>query len=314
LKVLITGGAGFIGQNLVRKMQAQIGYTPIIFDDFSIGDKELAKQTDATIIYGDIQNAESIAKAIKGVSAIVHLAASSGVIDSIANPQQTFERNVTGTSVVLEQARLIGVKSFVFASTGGAIVGDNETPPFNETLPMAPISPYGASKMCGEALCMTYARAYGMRNYILRFSNVYGPYSLHKKGAVVSFMKSIKTGRPIIIYGDGSQVRDFIHVNDICSAIIDALKGTAKPDTYNIGSGKPTSILELAHITMEVADLNESVETVYKPVRDGEVMKTWLNIERAARELNFTPKIDLRNGLATTWDWFNKTNITELPQ
>ena len=222
-------------------MQAQIGYTPIIFDDFSIGDKELAKQTDATIIYGDIQNAESIAKAIKGVSAIVHLAASSGVIDSI-----------------------------------------------------------GASKMCGEALCMTYARAYGMRNYILRFSNVYGPYSLHKKGAVVSFMKSIKTGRPIIIYGDGSQVRDFIHVNDICSAIIDALKGTAKP--------------ELAHITMEVADLNESVETVYKPVRDGEVMKTWLNIERAARELNFTPKIDLRNGLATTWDWFNKTNITELPQ
>ena len=242
---------------------------------------------------------------------VVHLAAYGSVVESIADPERNFEVNVQGTLNVLRAAVGAGVRRFIFASTGGALIGD-ATPPVSEQSLPKPISPYGASKLCGEAYCHAFAKSYGLETVCLRFGNVYGPHSAHKKGAVTVFIKALMTGEPIVIYGDGSASRDYVHVEDLCSGIAAALDAPlAGGDVFHLASGRETSVLELARILRDVAGKpDHPIE--FRPARAGEVARNFANYDKARERLDFQPKWKLADGLAATWEWFQQQDESVL--
>ncbi len=195
-----------------------------------------------------------------------------------------------------------GVRRLVNASTGGAIVGDAPQP-VNETMPANPASAYGASKAAAEAYCAAYTQSYGLNITSLRFSNVYGPRSLHKGSAIATFIKNILKGEQCQIYGDGSQTRDFIFVEDLCLGILQALRSKEK-GVFQLGSGKPTSVNEIIGILKMVSRQNDELSVVYQDFRMGEVLHNFADITKAARDLGFTPQTDLVTGIKITWDYF----------
>ncbi len=212
--VLVTGGCGFIGVNLARNLLAA-GYEPVAYDNLStgrLGDGQAAGYTD--VIEADILDADALAAAARGVYGVVHLAARTGVIDSVNDPRGDLETNVVGTLNALIAARDGRASGFVLASSG-APLGSVE-PPGHEKLAPRPLSPYGTSKLAGEGLCSAFAGSYGLAANALRFTNVYGPFSYHKGSVVAAFMKRIMDGDPLVIYGDGNQTRDFLYVDDLC--------------------------------------------------------------------------------------------------
>ncbi|BBM01323.1 NAD-dependent epimerase/dehydratase family protein [Microbulbifer sp. GL-2] len=236
------------------------------------------------------------------VDAVVHLAADTGVIDSIKNPVYNFEVNVHGTLNVLEAMRKYSVRSLVNASTGGAIIGDT-VPPVHELMPVNPASAYGASKAAAEAYCSAYSQSYGLSITSLRFSNVYGPLSLHKGSVIAAFMKKILRGEPCEIYGDGSQTRDFIFVGDLCQGIIQALSND-QSGVFQLGSGRPTSVNEIITLVRQVTGKNENLNVIYHDFRVGEVRHNFTNISKAKKYLGFDPETKLLNGVKATWDYF----------
>ena len=215
--ILVTGGAGFVGATLVRRLVAS-GHVVRVLDNYSTGDAAYLAGVNAEQIEGDIRDAAALDAALAGIDAVVHLAAAGSVVKSVADPETNFDVNVTGTFRVLDAARRAGVERTVQASTGGALIGD-ATPPVNEFSLPKPISPYGASKLAGEGYAHAFAKSYGLRTVALRFANVYGPWSAHKPGAMTVFFRAIHTGEPIVIYGDGSSSRDYTHVEDISRAL-----------------------------------------------------------------------------------------------
>jgi UDP-glucose 4-epimerase len=221
-RVLITGGCGFIGANLVRVIQAQKDWAVRVLDDLRSGRAEFLDGLDAEIAIGNVADPVVLEPALDGVDAVIHLAAQTGVVPSVENPQRDFEGNAVATFQALDACRRIGIDCFVFASSGAAL-GD-VVPPLHEELVPHPLSPYGAGKLTGEAYCQSFAGSYGMHTVSLRFSNVYGPASIHKNNAIPNFIKASLRGEPIHIYGDGQQTRDFIYVDDLCDAIILAVE------------------------------------------------------------------------------------------
>jgi UDP-glucose 4-epimerase len=204
---------------------------------------------------------------------------------------------------MLNAARQAGIKKFLFASTGGALIGDAEPPVSEESVPK-PVSPYGASKLCGEAYCNAFAGSYNMETVMLRFANVYGPVSAHKKGAVTVFIKSLLRDEPITIYGDGHATRDFLHVQDLCRGINMALEKSLAPGTtLHLATGKETSILELAKTLATVAGKPEH-PILHQVARQGEVIRNFANYDRANDLLGFAPNQTLEQGLKECWDWF----------
>jgi UDP-glucose 4-epimerase len=204
-RVLVTGGAGFVGATLVRRL-AGSGHQVRVLDNYSTGDPSYLDGVGAELVEGDIRDVRALDAALAGVDAVVHLAAAGSVITSVADPAANFDVNVTGTFRVLDAARRAGVQRTVQASTGGALIGD-ATPPVTERSLPKPISPYGASKLAGEGYAHAFAAAYGLRTVALRFANVYGPWSARKPGAITLFFRAIQAGEPIVIYGDGSASR-----------------------------------------------------------------------------------------------------------
>jgi UDP-glucose 4-epimerase len=203
---------------------------------------------------------------------------------------------------MLDEARKAGVPRFIFASTGGALIGNAE-PPVDETSLPRPISPYGSSKLCGEAYCSSFAAAYGMSVTALRFANVIGPWSWHKRGAVTAFAKALLEDRPITIYGDGSATRDFLMVDDLCQGIRLALE-TSLPDfnVFHLASGREGSVGELARLMCDTAGKpDHPIE--FREKRAGEVERNFATYERAKASLGFTPKHRLEDALAETWRW-----------
>jgi UDP-glucose 4-epimerase len=299
--ILITGGCGFVGTNLVAKLN-RLGLGPIrVFDNESLGQRAHLAGLDAEFVKGDIRDRAAIDAALEGIETVVHLAADTRVIDSIKNPMFNMEANVVGTLNLLEAMRVRGVKQLVNASTGGAIVGEVE-PPVHEGMVPNPASPYGASKLAVEGYCSAYAQSYGLHAISLRFSNVYGPRSFHKGSVVAAFFKAITKGQPITVYGDGSQVRDFVFVEDLCEGIAAGMK-SGKSGAIQLGSGRPTTLTELLDIMRDVVAPREMVVR-YEPFRAGEVLATYCDISKARRELNFEPATSLPDGLARTWRWF----------
>jgi UDP-glucose 4-epimerase len=304
MRLLVTGGAGFVGANLVRRLLAA-GHTVRILDDFRTGRHEYVDDLDVEVVEGGVGDTALVTRVAGDVDAVVHLAAAGSVVDSVADPVANFEANVQGTFSVLNAARAAGVGRLVFSSTGGALIGNAE-PPVNERSLPKPISPYGASKLAAEAYCHAFAKSYGMTTVALRFANVYGPYSGHKKGAITVFLRALHEGRPLTIYGDGKASRDFMYVDDICRGIELGLVSDLQPGTVaHLATGVETSVSQLADACRRAAGLpDHPIE--FLPPRPGEVDRNFATFDYAREVMGFEPKVSLAEGLANTWDWYKR--------
>ena len=303
MRLLITGGCGFIGINLIAYLGRQKRHRLLVLDNLSAGRKENLSEFDVEFVEGDICDVALVNRLMPGVDAIVHLAADTRVLDSVENPDFNFQVNVVGTYRLLAAARAHGIERFVMASTGGAIVGE-VTPPVREDMVPRPISPYGASKLCGEAYCSAFAGAYGMKTVCLRFSNVYGPRSFHKGSVIAHFFKQILQGNALRVFGDGEQTRDFVYVDDVSAGIASALSLEKGGNAYQLGTGAETSVNELIRMMRTCTGNAGTFSVVYKPARKGEVLRNYCDTALARKELGYAPQVDLREGLAKTWEWF----------
>jgi UDP-glucose 4-epimerase len=271
-------------------------------DNFSRGSREYLNGVETEIVEGDVRDEADVSKAMEGADTVVHLAAFGSVVESVTDPVENFDVNVRGTLVVLRAAVAAGVEKVVFASTGGAIMGNTPPPVDESTLPW-PISPYGASKLCGEAYCHAFAGSFGLPVVALRFANVYGPMSDHKKGVVTNFIKQSLRGEPIVIYGDGTASRDFLYVDDLCDGITAAVAADLHDEVVHLASGGETTINDLARLILELTDAADT-PIRYEDRRAGEVERTFASPERAAELLGFEPSHTLAEGLAKTVRWF----------
>jgi UDP-glucose 4-epimerase len=299
--ILVTGGCGFIGANLCRKLKS-LGIDVTVLDNKSRASASQVSGQEQEVIDGDVRDTDAVDRAMQRVQAVVHLAAYGSVVESVARPEENFENNVRGTLNVLHAAARRKVK-VVFASSGGAVIGTAQ-PPVNEASLPAPTSPYGASKLCGEAYCHAFAGSFGLSVIALRFANVYGPHSAHKKGAVTNFIKALLFKEPIVIFGDGSATRDFIHVDDICAGICAALSTPIEgAKVLHLATGVETRVIDLAKTFTEVAGRPDH-PIHFEPKRAGELERNFATFDRAREVLGFTPRVGLRDGLKQTLDWF----------
>jgi UDP-glucose 4-epimerase len=302
-QILVTGGCGFIGANLVRFLREQTPWRVRVVDDLRTGKAENAEPPLAEVAIGNVADMAVLEPALADVDAVIHLASQTGVQPSVEDPSADFEGNTRATFRVLDACRRLGVNRLVFASSGAAV--GEVPPPIHEEVVPKPVSPYGASKLACEAYCRAFASAFGMDTVALRFSNVYGPFSVHKKNAVPTFIKHCLTGEPIVIYGDGGQTRDFIHVDDLCDAILRAVKADGiGGEVFQVATGVETSIGDVARVVREV--VGSETEIRFEEKRPGEVYRSRADIGKARRVLGFDPKIDLREGIRRTSEWYRE--------
>ena len=303
-RVLVTGGAGFIGANLLRRLDES--HDIRVLDNLQRGSRDLLPpDREIDLIEGDIRDPDAVARAMDGIELVIHLAAFGSVVESVTDPVENFEINVRGTFEVLRGAANAGVERLVFASTGGAIMGNQEPPIDERSLPW-PISPYGASKLCGEAYLHAFAGSFGIRPIALRFANVYGPYSAHKKGVITRFIRAALAGGTFEIYGDGEATRDFLHADDLCRGIIAAADSDLSDEVVHLASEKGTTIRELAELIIELA--GSDVEIVHHPKRKGEVERNFARADRAKEVLGWQPELSLREGMQSTIEWFREND------
>lgn len=302
--VLITGGCGFIGVNLGKALVAA-NQRVAAYDNLTEGSLDDARDAGyEEVIVGDLLDADALSSAMEGVDAVVHLAAQTSVIESIAAPVDFVRANVEGTASVLEAARHAGVRRVVFASSN-APLGDAE-PPTHEGIVPRPASPYGASKLAGEALCSAFAGSYGMSTTALRFSNVYGPFSYHKGSVIAKFFRSIYANEPLVVYGDGQQTRDFVYVKDLCEGIVAALDAPFSGyELVHLGTGTESTIQALVTELLQLFP-DRDIEVRHEPARAGEIVRNYSDISKARRLLGYAPKTSLQDGLRATMAWFEE--------
>jgi UDP-glucose 4-epimerase len=292
---MVTGGAGFVGSNLVDALVAR-GDDVTVVDNLSTGKREQVNEA-ARFLELDIRDPALELDA----DVVFHLAAQADVSTSVARPDYDADVNVVGTVRVLEAARARGAR-VVFTSTGGAIYGEVDDPA-REDDPRTPLSPYGIAKLAGEEYLAGWNRLHGMRNVVLRLANVYGPRqdSGLEGGVVAIFLERLARGKEATIFGDGRQVRDFVYVGDV----VDALLRAAGVDggVYNVGTGEATSIGDLYRRCAEVA--GDGHEPSYGPARPGDVVRSVLDPSRTERELGWRAGTALPEGLRRTWEWLS---------
>ncbi len=307
--VLVTGGCGFIGANLVA-MLVGAGARVRVLDNLSVCAPDALADVagDVELIEGDVRDPGAMDEACRGVDVVFHLAARPGVIRSVMDPQTDLEVNATGTFSALLAAHRQGVSSFVYASSNAA-VGEFAEGTEEATAPR-PLSPYGASKLAGEAYCSSFAAAYGMHTVSLRFGNVYGPRSHHKQSVIARFIRAALGGEQLVIYGDGRQVRDFIHVEDVCWAMQLAAQRAVAGEILHVASGRERSVIELVGLLGIV--LGRKLPVAREPKRDGEALRIAPSVEKARRLLGFEARISLPEGLASTCDWFQRSSPLRL--
>ena len=302
IRVLVTGGAGFIGSHLVDRL-VNDGYDVRVLDDLSTGklgniDGHL-KAGRVDFVKGDIRDASVVKESLVGVDVVVHLAALISVTFSVANPELTFDVNLFGTLNLLRSCVEEGVSKFVFVSSC-AVYGDPEFQPVTEDARTDPISPYAESKLIGERYCLGFHERGLLRSVVLRFFNVYGSrqglndYS----GVITRFIDRARKKEPLIVYGDGLQTRDFVNVHDIVEAILASVNSSgAEGEIVHIGSGRATSINELAKTVLELTGVESGIS--YQPPRAGDIKDSYADISKAKRVLGYEPKVSLRDGLRT---------------
>ena len=321
MKILITGGLGFIGQNLLRFLINKKEIVKIIvIDNYSqvkrpdlkdlknikyFSKENYKKNTSKiNIIKANIKDF-SFAKLIcREIDSVIHLAAESGVDISVKKPKYAFDVNVLGTFNYLEASRLNNVKNFIFASSGS--VFGTATPPMHEDYEKSPISPYGSSKLAIESFCNSYASVYDINTTILRFSNAYGNHSFHKNSVISKYIKNILNNKPLIVFGDGRQTRDYIHVNDIVLAIFKSIKTKSKSESYHIGTGIETEINQIIKIMSSIfKKLGYNIPAiVYENNRIGDMKNNSLYIKNTYKKLKWKSAIQLDEGIKNTISWY----------
>lgn len=286
MKILVTGGAGFIGSHLVKKL-IENGNDVVILDDLSTGRKE-SIPGNVELIEGDIRRLEDVKKVGK-VDAVYHLAAQVSVPRSIEDPAGTSITNITGTINVLNENR---DSAFVYVSS--AAVYGNAPVPVSEDTPFDPLSPYGMSKVCSEEFCKLYEKLYDMKIAVVRPFNVYGPGQIFNpySGVITKFIENEKRGKSLIIHGDGNQTRDFIHLEDTTNALILVL---GKKGIYNVASGEPTKIKELANLVARFSKKKIKIE--YSKEEKGQIRHSYADISKINKEFGFKPTISLEKGI-----------------
>jgi UDP-glucose 4-epimerase len=306
MKALVTGGAGFIGSNLVDALLARDDEVTVV-DDLSTGRRENLEPglaAGAALVEADIRDRgalEGIAREHRP-EVVFHLAAQIDVRKSIADPAFDASINVGGTANVLEAARAAGTRRLVFSSTGGAIYGEGEGQalPLAEDAPLAPEAPYGQSKYAGEGYLSLYERLYGLSSVPLRLGNVYGPRQdpLGEAGVVAIFCGRLREGKRPTVFGDGRQTRDYIYVGDVVGAML-AAAGSTATGPFNVGTGVETDVLELVRALGELGGA-EDFEPEFAPPRAGEVQRISIDPGRAKRELGWEAQTGLDEGLRLT--------------
>lgn len=310
LRVLVTGGAGFIGSNLALRLLAE-GASVRVLDNLSTGKRENlgAFINDLELIEGDIRDEMILAKALNGVEIVFHQAALPSVPRSIEDPLTTEQVNTTGTLKLLLAARDAGVRRVVYASSS-SVYGDSPILPKVEDMPPDPKSPYALSKYSGERYCQLFYRLYGLETVSLRYFNVFGPHQdpTSQYAAVIPrFITGIMSGKGITIYGDGKQTRDFTFVENAVQANLNAaLARQAVGEVYNIACGKSITVLELAQYLMRFLGKDVAIELA--PPRTGEVRDSLASIEKAAEDLDYRPDVDVWAGLERTIEWFGSAD------
>jgi UDP-glucose 4-epimerase len=300
--VLVTGGAGFIGSNLARLLVAR-GDRVRILDDISIGRLAYLDGVPHELVRAPLGDESAVRAAVEGTDAVVHLAARAGIPDSVTDPRGTFQVNVADTLGLLDEARLAGVGRFVFASSNAA-AGDHE-PPADETDLPHPVSPYGASKLAGEAYAQAYAATYGIAACSLRFSNAYGPFSLHKKSVVASWLRAALANEAVTIHGDGEQTRDFVFAEDLGRAVLaalDAPEDRVAGELFQAGTGRETTVNELAAAIGRA--VGRPLEVRHGPAREGDIRRNVSRVDKAAEVLGYRAEVALYEGLVRTARWF----------
>jgi UDP-glucose 4-epimerase len=308
MAALVTGGAGFVGSNLVDALLDR-GEEVTVLDDLSTGSRaNLARalQRGATLAEGDIRDRERVRDLVGRARprVIYHLAAQIDVRRSVTDPRFDIDVNACGTIELLEAARATGTSRFVFASTGGAIYGEGEGRPLplDESAECLPDAPYGQSKLAAEGYVGLYERLYGMSTVALRLGNVYGPRQdpLGEAGVAAIFAGALLDGRAPTVYGDGLQTRDYVYVGDVVDAFVAAGESTAV-GVFNVGTGIETNVLDLGGIIAAAAGV--AFEPRHGPRRLGEIQRVAIDPSRAASELGWRARTTLEEGLAATVGW-----------
>ena len=308
-KVIVTGGAGFIGSHLAEELLRQ-GYIVTIIDDLSTGRMEnmqsLLSKSHVDFVSGSITDLGLLRKLFKGACFVFHQAALPSVPRSVENPLSSHAVNVTGTLNVLLAARDTGVKKVIFASSS-SVYGDTPTLPKREEMIPSPRSPYAVTKLAAEHYCQVFTQVYGLVTACLRYFNVYGPRQnpdSQYAAVVPRFIKNISGGEPPVIFGDGEQTRDFTFVRDVVAANIFAAEADVV-GVFNIGSGVNTSINELANLIIDI--IGSDIKPIYRDFRLGDIRHSLADISKA-RTWGYEPKYNLRQGLLETIKRFGHEN------
>ncbi len=301
---VVTGGAGFIGSNLVDALLAR-GDRVTVVDDLSTGKRDnlaSATQAGARLEVADVRDADRVGEILAAArpELVFHLAAQIDVRRSVTNPVADAMSNILGTIAVLEAARAAGARRLVNTSTGGGLYGDAQLLPTPEDYPIRPLAPYGQGKYAAEGYCELYARTAGLSTVSLRYGNVYGPrQDVHGEAGVVAiFCGLLISGRTPVVFGDGRQTRDWVDVSDVVAANLVAAEASLT-GAINIGHGQETSVLALLDALREVAEPGALAPAVFEPERPGEVRRSCLDVRRARGELGWEPRVSLPDGLRT---------------
>ena len=304
-KIVVTGGAGFIGSNVVRRLLAENARV-VVLDDFYTGDDNNlpVDESNLDVVRGSVTEFDLVRDVIKGASMVFHLAARN-IIVSTRNPREDYEVNIGGTLNVLLAARELNIPRVVYSSST-SVYGNPRYLPINEDDATNMLSPYSVSKFAGENYCKAFYESYGLSTAVVRYSNIYGPGQRPDNpycGVVSKFFEAAAAGLPPRIHGDGEQTRDFTFVDDAVEAtLLAAFTAKADGQVYNVGTGRETTVNQLARIILEIA--GAGVETAYVDRRDiDNIRRRVVNIEKIRRELRWVPSVTVEQGLRRTHQW-----------
>jgi len=303
---LVTGGAGFIGCNIARRLLAE-GHEVRVLDNFSTGSRENLKGLVIELIEGDLTSYHMVQRAVKGVDYVLHQGALPSVPRSVNDPIASVNVNVLGTLNVLTAAHEAGVKRVIYASSS-SLYGDSPDSPKRETMLPTPKSPYAASKLSGEHLCRVFYNTYGLETVVLRYFNVFGPYQnpLSQYAAVIPrFISAGLTDQPAIIFGDGEQSRDFTFVNNVVEANLAAVAAPAEAlgKVFNIACGESYSLLQLLDLLEHI--LGKKIGREFAEPRSGDVKYSLADVSLAQKHLGYIPRVSFKEGLKRTLEWFS---------
>jgi UDP-glucose 4-epimerase len=309
MRYLVTGGAGFIGSNMVDELVRR-GQQVVVLDDLSSGKEEnlAAVRSKIDLRIGSITDLATVQSACAGADYVIHLAARTSVPRSVANPIETNHANIDGTLNVLVAARDAKVRRFVFAASSSAY-GETAELPKQEAMPSAPISPYGVTKLAGELYAQVFGRAYGLENTSLRYFNVFGPRqdpTSQYSGVLSRFMLAIIRGASPVIYGDGEQSRDFTYIANVVDVTLRACQASgASGMVINGGTGARITLNQVVKLLEKIT--GKKIQVKYDPPRTGDIKDSQADISLARKLLGYQPLVDFEQGLKLTWDWYAST-------